>query len=401
MHKAYVWLIVTRVILGIGVGGVYPLAATVAAEDSGNDANRGKSVSLVFSTQGIGFVLCPIVILLLCAFNGGSTISVANINGTYTPPHKCLRFYEMRKPDGDFGPGLDGPNVYGKCNPGANDINWRLALAIGALPGLILLPYKVASTTAKDPTKKSTFWADLGNRAYWPKLVGTAGGWFLFDIVFYGNALFHSVVTKKVFGDRPPTIEDNAVQSLILFAIALPGYWVATYLMDSWGRKNIQMLGFGMMSILYFVLAALLGPVKFKNPAVLLIIYGLTFFFANFGPNSTTFILPSESYPVHVRSSLNGFSAACGKAGAALGSALFQPLSNSLAGGGDDGIAMVIMICGIISLLGVFVTAIFVNDYRNKSMEGQSVYSTIDEAESNSETKRLLQVAGGTNSVNN
>lgn len=32
----------------------------------------------------------------------------------------------------------------------------------------------------------------------------------------------------------------------------------------------------------------------------LLFLYGLTFFFANFGPNSTTFILPSETFPAEV-----------------------------------------------------------------------------------------------------
>lgn len=56
--------------------------------------------------------------------------------------------------------------------------------------------------------------------------------------------------------------------------------------------------------------------------------YGLTFFFANFGPNSTTFILPSETFPAEVRTSLNGFSAAMGKAGAAIGSAMFLPLAD-------------------------------------------------------------------------
>ena len=35
----------------------------------------------------------------------------------------------------------------------------------------------------------------------------------------------------------------------------------------------------------------------------------IRYFFSNFGPNSTTFILPSESFPRELRSSLNGFCA--------------------------------------------------------------------------------------------
>ena len=38
-----------------------------------------------------------------------------------------------------------------------------------------------------------------------------------------------------------------------------------------------------------------------------------TFFFANFGPNATTFITPVELFTTKYRSSLHGISAACGK----------------------------------------------------------------------------------------
>ncbi|KAG8073476.1 hypothetical protein GUJ93_ZPchr0006g44137 [Zizania palustris] len=47
--------------------------------------------------------------------------------------------------------------------------------------------------------------------------------------------------------------------------------------------------------------------------------YGFTFFFANFGPNSTTFIVPAEIYPARLRSTCHGISAAAGKAGAIIG----------------------------------------------------------------------------------
>merc|ERR1719460_649411 len=97
--------------------------------------------------------------------------------------------------------------------------------------------------------------------------------------------------------------------------------------MDKLGRKNIQITGFVMMAMLYGGLAIFLNDLKaYSIP--LLSIYGLTFFFSNFGPKSTTFILPSESFPFEVRTSLNGFCAAMGKLGATLGSACFKPIVN-------------------------------------------------------------------------
>merc|ERR1711938_187702 len=45
----------------------------------------------------------------------------------------------------------------------------------------------------------STLLSTLRQRKYWSKLLGTAGGWFLFDITFYGNSLFQPTVLSSVF----------------------------------------------------------------------------------------------------------------------------------------------------------------------------------------------------------
>merc|ERR1719221_1686041 len=103
----------SRLVLGLGVGGVYPLAATIAAESS-DSHNRGKNVSLVFSMQGVGTLLVPLVGM---AFLYGF--------GTYEDRHDS-----------------------GKALPG---IAWRLILGIGALPGMILMPLKAAQGSVASP----------------------------------------------------------------------------------------------------------------------------------------------------------------------------------------------------------------------------------------------------------
>ena len=57
---------------------------------------------------------------------------------------------------------------------------------------------------------------------------------------------------------------------------------------------------------------------------VFAVTYALILFFANFGPNSTTFILPTEIFPTRLRSTCNGISAAGGKCGAIIGVLWFQ-----------------------------------------------------------------------------
>lgn len=377
-HSQFIWIMIARFILGVGVGGVYPLAATVAAESASDNKSRGVKVSLVFSTQGLGFIMSPIIGLIVCNLNPSPSITLP---GNPTNPAgwpDCIQLFSK------------GPVDKMYCAEGANDVNWRIVLALGALPGLLMMPFKVTETSKArtDPTKQSTFWADVARPEYRGKLFGTAGGWFLFDIVFYGNTLFKGAILAVL--SKEQSLNDNLVHSTILFAIALPGYWVATVFMERLGRKNIQMIGFGSMFILYMVLSQLMddeagGKVEAKkgvSGGLLIFIYGLTFFFANFGPNSTTFILPSETFPEEVRTSMNGFSAAMGKTGGAIGSAMFLPLAKSI------GAKYVIVICGIISLLGLLLTKFFVEDRRGKSLASSS--STMGYASINNEKTGLL-----------
>eukprot|EP00658_Telonema_sp_P-2_P011976 TRINITY_DN14576_c0_g1_i4.p1 TRINITY_DN14576_c0_g1~~TRINITY_DN14576_c0_g1_i4.p1 ORF type:complete len:246 (-),score=71.68 TRINITY_DN14576_c0_g1_i4:66-803(-) len=219
-------------------------------------------------------------------------------------------------------------------------------------------------------------------RRYWGRILGCAGGWFLFDITFYGNSLFESTVLAQVFkvpdskgGVKGVTgeLKDNLCwQMLIVALIGLPGYYVALFLMDKIGRRNMQLQGFLCMAIVY----AILGIFKHKLddvPSLMLVIYGLTFFFSNFGPNSTTFALPAETFPAQVRTTLNGFSAALGKAGATLGSSTFKKIEDSTS------LGFTMVLCAGVSLLGLVITYFFVLDMRGKPMDGdEELYEEIN-----------------------
>ena len=409
----FVFLSVTRFFLGVGVGGVYPLSATIASEASAAHA-RGRNASLVFSMQGVAALLVPLIAWLLLALFG---IPATNAGGSDT------------------------------------GLAWRLALGIGAAPGLFLAAYQGAlcrpresgakmltsgetrvssvasesplptesaagapdeevrdarggsiqagsslsarSTASpatpaspatlmqalRQPASPATLMQALRQRRYWGKLVGTAGTWFLFDITFFGNQLFQPTVLAEVFSVErsgshasPPlsgfSLAHNlCLQMAFIGAIALPGYYVSVCLMDRLGRRQIQLQGFGCMALAFAALA-LLVPQLERSAAgriAMLILYACTFFFSNFGPNATTFMLPAESFPRSIRSSLNGFSAAMGKTGATLGSALFTPLENVL------GLRAVMLLCAAISICGMCLTCAFVEDMRGKSPDEDEV----------------------------
>jgi MFS family permease len=70
----YTFLLVCRVILGIGIGGDYPVSATIMSEYSGK-RDRGKMVGLVFAMQGAGLIFGPLFasVLLWSGLSDGYT----------------------------------------------------------------------------------------------------------------------------------------------------------------------------------------------------------------------------------------------------------------------------------------------------------------------------------------
>ena len=57
-------------------------------------------------------------------------------------------------------------------------------------------------------------------------------------------------------------------------------------------------------------------------------LYCLANFFQNFGPNTTTFIIPGEAFPTRYRSTAHGISAATGKLGAIIAQVGFGKLKD-------------------------------------------------------------------------
>ena len=62
------WLIVFRIILGLGIGGDYPVSATIMSEYAGK-RSRGMLISLVFAMQAAGLIFGPIFAAALLASN--------------------------------------------------------------------------------------------------------------------------------------------------------------------------------------------------------------------------------------------------------------------------------------------------------------------------------------------
>ena len=60
------WLAIWRIILGIGIGGDYPMSASVASERA-NLRRRGTLLSYIFANQGWGSLVGSLMVIVVLA----------------------------------------------------------------------------------------------------------------------------------------------------------------------------------------------------------------------------------------------------------------------------------------------------------------------------------------------
>lgn len=330
----FVMLLLARILVGFGIGGDYPTSAVVASE-AASKKNRGFMVLLVFAMQAVGLTLGPLLASLLLA--------------THMP----------------------------------SDLVWRVLLGLGAIPAASVFfmrrriqesprylltqktPVEVGRVVSdlaghKDPVLRQGYAKQRLLSKRWLKyLLGTAGAWFLLDVAFYGNGV-SSVLIMKAIAPNASLLSHTLITALIFFVFAVPGYAMSAKYVDKIGRKTVQMMGFVMMA-LCFALIALVPGVRAWMPAFIAL-YGMSFFFTNFGPNATTFLIPSEIYPTSIRARAHGISAAVGKIGAFIG-AFFLPTVLA-----TYGVALTIGAMALVCLCGIL-TTLLVPEMKDRSLE--------------------------------
>lgn len=205
-------------------------------------------------------------------------------------------------------------------------------------------------------------------------LIGTTVTWFLLDVAYYSQNLFQKDIFTAI-GWIPKAKTMNAIeevykiaraQTLIALCSTVPGYWFTVALIDKIGRFAIQLMGFFFMTVFMFALAIPYHHWTLPDHRIgFVVLYSLTFFFSNFGPNTTTFVVPAEIFPARLRSTCHGISAASGKAGAIVGAFGFLFLADT------SGVKKALLILGGANFLGMLFTFL-VPESKGKSLEEMS-----------------------------
>ncbi|KAG8685332.1 Inorganic phosphate transporter pho84 [Ceratobasidium sp. 394] len=386
-------LVVWRFIMGVGIGGDYPLSAVITSEFAATRI-RGRMMTAVFAMQGFGNFTAAIVALIVT-----EAYKSKIINGPVT---------------------LD-----------AVDYCWRLLIGLGAVPGVIALYFRLTipetprftmdiernvqqasqdvntflttGTYKVDPDAiiervkaPKASWADFCRHfGQWKNgkvLLGAAYSWFALDVAFYGLGLNSSIVLTTIgFGSSSNTnkqmkayesLHNVSVGNLIISAGGLiPGYWATFLFIDHWGRKPIQLMGFTLLTIIFVCMGFGYDKMVHTTAAAkkaFVFLYCMANFFQNFGPNTTTFIVPGEAFPTRYRSTAHGISAASGKLGAIIAQVGFARLKD-IGGAPNSGAFLkhILEIFALFMLTGLFATFLIeetkgrtLEDLSNESQDG-------------------------------
>lgn len=303
-------LVLARFVLGIGIGGDYPVSAVLTSEYA-NRQDRGKLVGMVFAAQALGLIVGPLVALSLLGTGVSHALAWRLMLGLGAVPAAAVVYLRRAIPESP----RYQDQVQGTGRTAAAQLAEFTNGAIG--PDAAGYPWK-------HQMDLKVFLSFLKYRYI---LIGTAGAWFLFDYAYYGNTISAPRILKMV-SPHASLLTITALQLGIFTVAALPGYLLAVASMDRIGHRRLQCVGFVMMGFCY-ALAGLIPGVS-TTVAPFLVLFGVSYFFAEFGPNTTLFVLPAELYPVSVRATGHGISSGVGKLGAFIGVFVFGFLQTSL-----------------------------------------------------------------------
>lgn len=324
-------LLVARFVLGLGIGGDYPVSAVMMSEFS-NRRDRGRLVGLVFSMQAVGLIVGPLVGLVLLTSGMSSGLTWRIMLGLGALPAAAVIYLRSRMPES---PRFQS-QVKGESERAASDLH---SFADGSLG---------ASSAPRAESRLMGLREFLVNPRMILLMLGTAGSWFLFDYAYYGNTLSLPSILSEVSPNA--SLVAKLMLTLALFVVfAVPGYLFAVWKMDQVGHRRLQFIGFAVMALCFLLLAAF--PALTINVAPFIAIFGVSYFFTEFGPNTTTFVLPSEVFPVNMRTTGHGVAAGIGKLGAFAGVFLVPELETHI------GLRGLLVVAGVSALLGFGLTS--------------------------------------------
>lgn len=295
-------LLIARFIIGLGLGAELPVASTLVSEFSPT-RHRGRMTVLLESFWAVGWIIAAAI-------------------GAFVIPNT-----------GDWG--------------------WRWALLIGALPLLYAvvtrahIPESVRFLESKgreDEAEQAVRYfeqasgvapvaspkaeplpairtRELFGHQYLARTVAIWLTWFFVNFSYYGAFTWMPSLLADQFG----SLTSSFGYTLIISLAQLPGYFLAAWLVEIWGRRST-------LSVFLAVSAVAAFAFSQAGSVAAVIGFGMLLSASNLGAWGVLYAVTPEIYPTRLRGAASGAAAAVGRV-AAIVAPLLVPWFLTLSGG--------------------------------------------------------------------
>lgn len=376
-----------RFFLGVGIGGDYPMSAVMTSEFATVN-RRGFMIASVFAMQGVGILFASVLtVVLLLIFKTHIERDVNHLDTVWrlciamgAVPSIFTLYYRITFPESP----RYAMDVQGDIEAGIKSAKAAMGNKGGDAEAAAEMEEAIAVRAVEKPAAAGQvatatwrgFFEHFGQWKYGKVLLGCAASWFLLDLAFYGLNLNQSIVLEAIgYGDAEDqsayhAVWNKSIGNLIIAAIGtVPGYWVSVLLIEKIGRKPIQLTGFFVIAVGLAVIGIFFNKIIETSKTLFFVIYIICQFFFNFGPNMTTFVIPSEVFPTRFRTTAHGMSAASGKLGAIIAAHTFSSLKDiGGAPGSNNFIQGLFCILAGCMLLG-FLCTLLLPETKGKTLE--------------------------------
>lgn len=148
---------------------------------------------------------------------------------------------------------------------------------------------------------------------------------------------------------------------MLVGGVGLPTGILSIFLIKPLGGRLLNIYGFTVMCLAFTGLAITYGVSDHGLSTLKFVQFLLITAALNSGVGLGTYYLPTVLYPVEIRGTFNGLSAAAGKIGAVVGTFMYTPLNEAY------GISSVLWVQAALSFLGAIICTFFLPDDRKLS----------------------------------
>ncbi|KAL3446967.1 major facilitator superfamily domain-containing protein [Aspergillus insuetus] len=419
-------LIFWRFAMGLGLGGDYPLSAVICSEFAPTRI-RGQMLAAVFFCQSLGALAANIVALIAVA--GFRHQLRQDITGTLcseacirdvdriwrlivglgaVPAFIALWFrltivesprYTAEVTQNSLQAAADASYFF-RSDEGVPEPPMRQIAEDGisptttrpdSYPASINSSQSSAAQGITPPVDLPAFWTAFKGFAVKPRafrlLFATCSCWFLLDIPFYGLGLLSPDIIRTIWSgsdtEDPPLYDSyfqNSYRSMVVVSSgAVIGNLLAIFTIDRLGRRKMQLNGFFWLFILNLLIGASFRPLaRGHNSSALIVFYVLSQVFFNFGPNTTTYIIPAEIFPTRFRCTSHGLAAACGKLGSVIAQCFLAYIdfgngSNQSGSDPTNWLGYALLCLSAFMFLGLLVTYFLIPDVKDSKGDVKSL----------------------------